>query len=373
MSLEIRPVAGRKDLERFARFPWEIYRDDPHWVPPLRSDVIKLLTPGKHPFHEHAEVQPFLAWRENTVVGRIVATVNHAHNEFHHDEVGFFGFHDALRADDEASLRLFETAFSWLKERGRSHAMGPFELSTNEMCGLLVEGEPGPPVVMMPYNPPWYPERYEAAGLVKAKDLLAFIVHENDKLKRLSTLAEQLKKRNKVRIRPLDMKHFDREVDRVMALYNVCWEKNWGFVPMSADEIKHFAAEVRYAIDPELTLILEREESGEPVGFILALPDLNRALKHANGSLFPFGLLKILWHKRHIDGVRVVTLGLIPQMRGKGLDGVLIQAVVETGLKKGYHWAECSWVLEDNMPMIIPLQKFDAKPYRRYRIYQKAL
>jgi len=251
--------------------------------------------------------------------------------------------------------------------------MGPFELSTNESCGLLVEGEPGPPVVMMPYNPPWYAKRYEAAGLVKAKDLLAFKVFENNQLKRLSSLAGPLKKRNKVRTRSLDMKHFNREVEKVMALYNVCWEKNWGFVPMTEAEVQHFASEVRYAIDPDLTLMLEREENGEPVGFILALPDLNRALKHANGRLFPLGLLKILWNKRKIDGLRVVTLGLIPEMRGKGLDGVLIQSVVETGLKKGFHWAECSWVLEDNQAMIVPLQKFDAKPYRRYRIYQKAL
>jgi GNAT superfamily N-acetyltransferase len=373
MSLSIRPVQGRADLKRFIEFPWQIYRGDPNWVPPLKADVSKLLTPGQHPFHEHAEVQPFLALRDGKVVGRVVAHVNRAHNEYHGDKAGFFGFHDALREDEEASASLFAEAFSWLKERGRSHALGPFELSTNESCGLLVEGEPGPPVIMMNYNPDWYPERYEAVGLSKAKDLLAFKVRRSEELERLLALAEKLMKRHGVRLRKLDMKDFSSEVDRILALYNRCWEKNWGFVPMSEAEVRHFASELRYGIDPDVVFFLEDAKSGEAHGFILALPDLNVALKEANGRLFPFGLLKILWHKRKIDGIRVVTLGIVPEMRGRGLDGVLIQAVVKAGLAKGYEWAECSWVLEDNLPMIVPLQKFAGEPYRTYRIYQKEL
>ncbi len=373
MSLTIRPVQGRADLKRFIDLAWQIYRDDPYWVPPLKSDQSKLLTPGQHPFHEHGEVQPFLAWRDGKVVGRVVAQVNRAHNEFHGDEVGFFGFHDALREDDEASAALFEEAFSWLKSRGRSHALGPFELSTNESCGLLVGGEPGPPVIMMNYNPSWYPARYEAAGLSKAKDLLAFKVRRSPELDRLLALADKLIARHGVRLRGLNMKDFPKEVDRILDLYNRCWEKNWGFVPMTESEVRHFASELRYGIDPDVVFFLEHVESGEPLGFILALPDLNVALKQANGRLFPLGLLKILWHKRKIDGIRVVTLGIVPEMRGKGLDGVLIQAVVKAGLAKGYDWAECSWVLEDNVPMIVPLQKLAGEPYRTYRIYQKEL
>lgn len=373
MALDIRPVQGAKDLNRFIGFPWQIYKGDPNWVPPLKIDQRKLLSPGKHPFHEHAEVQPFLAWRDGKVVGRVVAHVNHAHNEYHQDEVGFFGFHDSLEQDEEAAAALFDTAFAWLRERGRSHAMGPFELSTNETCGLFVEGDPGPPVLMMPYNPPYYVDRYEAAGLTKAKDLLAFKVWQGPKIHRLFKYADGLLKRFGLRLRKLDMKRYDEEINLVLSLYNRCWEKNWGFVPMSEEEVRHFASELRYGIDPDVVLFLERESDGETLGFILGLPDMNIGLRHANGRLLPFGLLKILWYKRKIDGLRVITLGVVPEERGKALDGLLIQSVVRVGLEKGYDWAECSWVLEDNYPMVSPLKKWSGDPYRTYRIYQKAL
>lgn len=373
MALEIRPVQGSKDLERFVRLPWRIYDGDPSWVPPLRIDVRKLLTPGQHPFHEHAEVQPFLAWRDGEVVGRVVAHLNHAHNEFHGDRRGFFGFHDALDGEEEASVELFETAFEWLRARDRSHATGPYELSTNETCGLFVEGDPGPPIMMMPYNPPHYPARYEAAGLTKAKDLLAFAVHHSPTIHRLFDLADGLLKRYGLRLRMMEMKRFKEEVDLALSVYNRCWEKNWGFVPMTEDEVKHFASELRYAVDPEVVYFLERESDGETLGFILGVPDINVALKHADGRLLPFGLLKILWHKRKIDHLRVVTLGVVPEMRGKGLDGLLIQALVKKAFEKGYDWAECSWVLEDNHAMVVPLRKWSGDPWRTYRIYEKEL
>lgn len=373
MALEIRPVDGAKDLNRFVDFPWQIYKDDPHWVPPLKTDVRKLLTPGKHPFHDHAEVQPFLAWRDGKVVGRVVAHVNRAHNDFHEDKLGFFGFHDALPGDEEASQALFETVFEWLRERGRSHATGPFELSTNETCGLLVKGEPGPPVIMMPHNPPYYPDRYEAVGLTKAKDLVAFKVHQGPRIHRLFKYSEGILKRYGLRLRPVNMKRYEEEIDLILDLYNRCWEKNWGFVPMTEAEVRHFASELRYGIDPDAVLFLERESDDKTLGFILGLPDMNVGLKHADGKLFPFGLLKILWYKRKIDGLRVITLGVLPEERGKALDGLLIASLCRIGLEKGYDWAECGWVLEDNHNMVSPLTKWSGPPYRTYRIYEKAL
>jgi GNAT superfamily N-acetyltransferase len=372
MTLRTVPVRGRADLERFIDLPWKVYAGDPHWVPPLRLDVRKLLTPGQHPFHEHAVVQPFLALRDERVVGRIVAHVNHAHNEFYKDALGFFGLFECLD-DPEAAAALFDTAFAWLRERGRDRAQGPMDLSTNEVCGLLIGGEPGPPTIMMPHNPLRYAQLYERAGLTKAKDLVALYQDDLRLPERMVRYAEALRQRFGVRIRRIDMKRFNAEIELILSLYNRSWERNWGFVPMTAAEVRHMASELKYAVNPAVVLFLERIADGEPVGFGLALPDMNQAVRHANGRLLPFGLLKILWHKRHIDCARVLALAIVPEWRGKGLDSLLTLELYRNGAASGYRRGEYSWILEDNHTMRTPLERAGARVYRTYRIYEKLL
>jgi GNAT superfamily N-acetyltransferase len=371
MPVAVEPVEGRADLRRFVDLPWKVYAGDAHWVPPLRIDVERLLTPGKHPFHEHAQVQPMLARRQGRVVGRVVAHVNHAHNRFHEDDIGFFGLFEAL--DAEAAQALFEAAFAWLRARGRSAARGPMDLSTNEVCGLLISGEPGPPVVMMPYNPLHYAQWYEAAGLRKVKDLVAYFHQVQAPPERLARGAALMERRHGVRTRKLDMTRFDAEVERVLDLYNRCWERNWGFVPMSDAEVRFMAKELRHAIDPHIVQFLEREGDGRPLGFGLALPDMNLAVRHANGRLLPLGLLKILWHRRHIHRCRVLTLGIVPEARGKGLYAVLLARMLEAGFARGYREGEYSWMLEDNQAIRVPIERLGAHVWRTYRVYERPL
>jgi GNAT superfamily N-acetyltransferase len=248
---------------------------------------------------------------------------------------------------------------------------GPACFSSNEEWGLLVDGFDSPPRVMMPYNPPRYGAYLEQNGFTKAKDLVAYYLDDPDPPERIVRVAEKMAERKGVIVRTLDMRHFNREVEKIRRVYNRAWEKNWGFVPMTESEIEHMAKELKPVVKPDLVLIAEHGD--EPVGFALALPDLNAALKHANGRLFPFGLFKILWHARKIRMLRVLTLGLVPEFRGTGIDQLLYLRIFEGGQKLGIVEGEFSWILEDNQPMRRALDKLGAQVYKTYRVYGKTL
>ncbi|HEX7120708.1 MAG TPA: hypothetical protein VF212_18085 [Longimicrobiales bacterium] len=368
----IRPVAGRAELNRFIRLPWRIYAGDPMWVPPLLHDVKTVLDRRRHPFHRHADVEYFLAWRGDDVVGRIAATVNHRYNEFHGERLGFFGFFECVDDADVAGA-LLGTAEAWLRERGMERVQGPMSFSTNEETGLgvLVDGFGTPPAVMMAHTPPYYPALIEAAGYAKAKDLLAYWLDDPEPPARLVRGVERVRQAERIRIRTLDMKDFQGEVARIKEIYNSAWERNWGFVPMTAEEFDHLARQLKPVVNPKLCAIAEVDD--EPIGFALALPDFNRALKHVNGRLFPFGLFKLLWYQRKIDSARVLTLGLKPGYRRKGIDAMLYLTIFREGVQAGYVKAECSWILEDNWEMRRGLERMGARVYKTYRIYEKAL
>ena len=364
------PVHTRHDLRRFVNLSFEIYKNDPNWVPPLRRDLIKMLTPGRHPFLEHATIQPFLAKTNGKTVGRIVAIENRAHNQFHKDDVGFVGLFECIN-DKAVSNALFDEATRWLLKRNLHTVRGPVNLSTNDSCGLFVEGKPGPPLFMMAYNPPYYEHLFEAAKFHKAKDLLA--MYHNDKTvpARYLKSADKIEKRYGVRIRKVNLKDFDAEVERIFDLYNRCWEKNWGFVPMTEKEMEFLAKELRHGVDPDLVLILESEQDQKPLGFAFAIPDLNIAIGKAKGRLFPFGLVKILWSMKKIKRLRLMALGIRNDIRKKGLDSLMYLRLYQNAVDKGYEEAEFSWVLEDNLPTINPMERIGARKYRTYRIYER--
>jgi hypothetical protein len=369
-QVQVTPVAGERDLHRFVLLPWKIYKGDPNWVPPLIGDTKNMLRPEKHPFHRHAEVALFLARIQGEVVGRIAAIVNRRHNEFHGEKTGFFGFFESVR-DPSVAGALLEASARWARERGMERLRGPASFSTNEECALLVDGFDSPPMVMMTYNPPYYAPLLEAAGLTKAKDLLAYHWAGIEVPERLARLADSILRREGATVRPLNMKEFPREIDRFSEVYNQAWERNWGFVPMTQEEIAHMAKALKPAVDPNLILFLEI--GGKPSGFAMALPDVNQAIRHANGRLFPFGLLKILYHARKISRARVLVLGLLEEHRGKGLDVPLYVNLFRHGLRKGYNEAEFSWILEDNLAIRRPIEKMGGAVYKTYRFYERGL
>lgn len=370
--IDVQPVRSAADRRAFIELPYRLYRDDPLWVPPLRGDVSELIDPARHPFHEHAKVELFLARdAQGRVVGRVAATRNDLHEKVHGGEpVGFFGFFECER-DPRIAAALLDAAGAWLAAQGLTTMRGPASFSLNEECGLLVEGFDTSPMVMMPHNPPWYAEVLEAAGMRKAKDLLAYIRDYVEPPQRLLDFERVASERYHVTIRPFDKSKFAEEVERIRTLYNAAWEANWGFVPMTEAEFNHIAKQMKPIAD--FDFVAFAYVRGELAGFALALPDVNQALKHMGGRLLPFGWAKGLWHGRHIDAVRVLTLGVLPQYRRTGAAEMLYLYLMRTAVRKSLRRAEFSWILEDNFAIRTPMEKLGGRVYKRYRLYERAI
>jgi len=348
------PVSDGRGLDRFIAFPYNHYRDDPLWVPQLRRDIHTLLSPSKNPFFQHAEAQYFLANSNGRVVGRIGAIKNDMHNREHHDRVGFYGFFESIN-DQSVANALWDTAGAWLKQRGFDTMRGPMSPSVNDECGLLIANNGTPPSLMMPYNFPYYQTLHERYGFTKAKDLLA----------------QRAAERRGIKLRSLDMKRFDAEVELIKALYNSAWEKNWGFVPLTEAEIDHLAKQLKPIVVPELVIFAELE--GSVVGFGVGLPDFNLALLHnRSGRMFP-GILKVLWYSRKIHRARILLLGVVPEFRGRGVDALLYQKVWENSVKHGMPRGEAGWILEDNALMNKSATQLGFRISKTYRIYDTAL
>jgi hypothetical protein len=372
--MRIREITGGRDLRRFIQLSWRQNERDPMWVPPLRMALKTVLDRRKHPFHRHADVAYFLAERDGRAVGRVAATVNHLYNEFHGERTGFFGFFEC-DDDPEAARGLLDAAAQWLRERGMDRVRGPFNFSTNDehsSPGVLIEGFDSAPMVMMSHNPPYYAALIEGAGFAKVQDLLAYWFEGMDPPERATRVGERLAQRAGATVRSLDMKRFHEEVATIKSIYNAAWSRNWGFVPMTDAEFDHMAKDLKPIVDPHLCLIVEVK--GEPVGFSLALPDFNRALKKLpGGRLFPFGIFRVLRERRRIDALRVITLGFKPGYQHLGLGAFLYLQTWRIGVARGYRKAETSWILEDNRDMRSPLESMGGQVYRRYRVFEKAL
>ena len=365
-QVEIVQVRERRALRRFIEFPHQLYREDPNWVPPLRISQRDLLDARKHPFHRHAEIQCFLALEGQEVVGRIAAILDR--DQFEPDHAGFFGFFESVDSP-AVSGALFEAARAWLARREARVIRGPVNPSTNYECGLLVAGFGTSPCVMMTYNPPYYPALVERAGGRKAMDLYAYYCTEEMVAgRKAERVAGRALASNGVAIRGLRVEDFECEVEAVWKLYNSAWSRNWGFAPMREDEFRHLAADLKHILVPELALI--GEVQGRPVGFALAVPDINQALRHADGRLFPLGLFKILYHRRRIRRLRVMALGVVEDYRTAGVAAGFYARLFQEGIRLGFREGEFSWVLEDNILMIRSLETLGARRYKTYRIYE---
>ncbi len=314
-EIQVSPVAGRADLDAFIALPYALYARDPSWSPPLRRDARALVDPGRNPFYEHAVRELFLARRGGRVVGRVAAIDDRLHREVHGEGIGFFGFFECVD-EVEVSHALLAAAADWSRARGLTALRGPVNPSLNDEAGMLVEGFETPSVIMMPHNARYCPGLVEAAGFRKAKDLLAFQTVSTTLPERLIAATDIVHKRYGVTCRSVDMRRFSAEVALVKRLYNLAWQKNWGHVPLTDHEIDAVARQLRPIVVPELVLFAERE--GETIGFAVAVPDMNVALRaNPSGRLFP-GALKVLWAARRITRLRVLLLGVLGDWRGRG-------------------------------------------------------
>lgn len=364
-GLRVIPVQSAREENLFLEFPYSHYKDLANWVPPLRIAQRDLLDTAKHPFYQHAQLQRFLALSGGKVAGRVATILDR--DQFEAGQ-GFFGFFECIDSQPVATS-LLDGAREWLIRCGVKRIRGPVSPSTNYECGVLVDGFDSRPYVMMPYNPPFYSGLIEGAGFRQAKDLIAYggpvAAVDGDKARRI---ASRVLKSGSISIRPIRMKEFDSEADTIWNIYNSAWSRNWGFAPMTQQEFKFLARDMKAIVDPGFALI--GEVSGRAVGFALALPDINRALVHARGRLFPLGLLRILYYQRQIRSVRVLALGVLEEFRTAGIAAAFYSALIDHARSRRYEECEFSWVLEDNILMNRSIEALGVRKYKTYRIYE---
>jgi GNAT superfamily N-acetyltransferase len=370
----IEPVDTRRRLKSFIDFPHKLYRGDRNYVPELFIAQKDLLTPGKHPFHEHSAMKLFLVYKNNTLKGRIAAILNNNHNEFNGAADGFFGFFDCVD-DVEIAKHLFTEAAKWLKEQGARTVIGPVNPSTNEPCGMLTDGFERPPVAMMVYNKAYYNRLVEECGFQKKVDLLAYDINidtiDDRSVKLQESLLKRLEKKN-ITIRPINVKEFKKEVEKVREVYNAAWDHNLGFVPMTDKEFNYLAKDLKLVLDPKLCLVAEH--NGRIIGFVLAIPDINQVLiKLKRGRLLPTGIFKLVMGLRKIDYVRVLALGVTKDYRKQGIEACFYASVITRGRQRKVKGAEASWILESNAMMNRGIESMNGKVYKKYRIYEKEL
>jgi GNAT superfamily N-acetyltransferase len=366
--LRIVPVDDDRALRRFIRLPWRIYRGNSCWVPPLLAEQRRTLSPAHNPFFQHSHARLFLAERGGETVARIAAIENRRHLEVYADGTGFFGFFECVD-DLQAARALVGAAADWVRERGLARLRGPTSFTINDECGLLLDAFDRPPVLLMPYNPPYYPALLEACGFEKAQDLLAYRYDVLPETPPGLVEARQRVEGNGIRIRNVDLSRFDEELTRLHAVHSAAWAENWGAVPLSREEIRLLAKALLPVIDPELVFLAE--ENGETVGVSVTLPDFNQALRHLGGRLLPVGWAKLWWHRRRIDAVRVLIMGVLRSHRHRGIDAAFYARMLEAARRKGYRWGELSWILESNLPMRRVLAGLGATVYKTYRIYDR--
>lgn len=370
-TVRIEKVTSKKDLKAFIKFPWEVYKGDPNWVAPLIMDVKEKLDKKKNPFFEHSKMELFLAYKNGKITGRIAAIIDDMHNEFHDEKVVFFGMYECFD-DLETSQALLDQVVAWGLERGMDTLRGPMNLSMNDECAFLLEGFDSPPMIMMTYNPPYYLDLMEKYGLVKVKDLYAFYMSaEEDMLKKIQGIVNEIKKKTNVSLRSVNMKKIDEEVERIKYVYNNGWEKNWGFVPWTENEMDHMAKKLKTFADPDIVIIAEDKE--RPVGFAFALPNYNEVLIKLNGRLTPLAILKFLIYRRKIESVRAVVFGIVKEYRQTGLSYLLYSEFEKNVKKRGYKWGETSWQLEDNDAINRFVKSIGGEVYKKYRIFEKSI
>ncbi len=362
----------KKERKQFINFPYEHYQDDEHWIAPLKMEQKKLIDTDKNPFYENGDIALFLAEQDGEICGRIAAIQDRRYNKHHGNKTGFFGFFECINDQSVANL-LFKVASDWLKQRGHTDVLGPANSSMMDEIGILVDGFEYEPSFMMPYHKPYYDDLITNAGFEKEMDMYAFrVTQATVTLDRIYRAEEIVRRRlPKLKIREIDTKNLDEEVEIVRNIFNQAWSQNWGFIPLSKEELEVLAKDLKLILDPKVAHVAEID--GEPVAFSIALPDLNQALKHTDGTLFPTGIFKLLWHRRNIDQIRTALMGVVPEYQGKGIDALLHKEAIINGREVGYNSSELSWVLESNKNMIRVAEKLGASIEKTYRMYCKDL
>jgi len=368
-NLEIQRVETSRQKKQFLEFPWTLYRDDPNWIPPLRGDQRRVVGYKRHPFYARNSAQTFLAYRGGKVCGRIAAILNQGHIFQHNERRGFWGFFDCID-DQEAADGLFDAVRGWFADQDIHKLRGPTNPSLNYVLGLLIDGFDSPPTFMMTYNPPYYERLVENYGFRKTQDLYAFWGHIEMLPKigeKLRPVALQIMERYNVRLRPLDRAHFREDVNLFLSLYNRSMAQTWGFVPMTADEVRHMAEELRHVIVPEMAIAAEID--GRVVGAAFGLPDYNPRIKEIDGRLFPFGFIHLLRNRQAIKRIRLISTNVLPEFQRMGVGLVLMHGFVPQAIEWGIQEAEFSWVLESNKLSYGALKKGGAKITKTYRLY----
>ena len=369
-GLTIVQATGARLVKEFVELPYRLYGGDPHWIPELRRDAHRRLSPRDNPFWAHAEMALFLATRNGRVCGRIAAIEDHAHNAFHRERLAWFGFFEAQDAATAATL--LTAAEEWGRRRGCTALRGPANPSLNESAGLLIDGFDDDPYVLMPHNPPVYASYIEGAGFAKAKDLWAWDIDLTVPLgARIVRMAERVRKRHGVTVRRVNMRAYYADLEKMVGVYREAWEQNWGFVPPTDAEMKQMATDLKPIIDPDLVLFAEA--AGRTVACVVVLPDVNQVLKRMHGKLFPLGLLHFLNRKKIINRSRLVLLGVIPEYRNLGLYPLMIAEIHQRGVANGYVRGEMSWTLEDNDAINAGIEAAGGRRYKTFRLYEKPL
>jgi len=374
-EISIVPVTRRREFKKFVLFPYRHYQNDPHWIPPLKFERWNFLHPKKNYFYRHAKVGLFLAMREGQVVGRISAQIDWEYEKCHGERVGNFGFFECEDRPETAAA-LFKAAEDFCRAENATRLLGPFNFSINQESGLLVEGFESPLMIMMPYNPRYYPALVETAGYSKAKDLYAWWYQAGEIPEGPAQVAAEVAKHPGLVVRPVDKKNYLRDMTTIFEIFNSAWAKNWGFVPFTPEEIRKDAKEIRMLFDPSVAFLAEVD--GKPAGICLSVPNLYELITDLNGKLFPFGWMKLLWRlkKRRYTSARLMMLGVKEEFRGGTLGGLsvlLYSEVGRRGYQAGYRGGELSWTLEDNVKINAGIEFMGGKKYKTYRIYEKNL
>jgi GNAT superfamily N-acetyltransferase len=371
--IDVTAVRGKADLKAFVDFPYQLYDESSNWVPPLKMDIKDQLSRKKNPWFKHAEAEFFLARRGGRVVGRISAHVDANFNDFQGNDWGLFGWFECVQ-DSAVASALFDAAAEWLKARGRDRMVGPFSYTTNDECGVLIEGHEIPPAILEPWNYPYYAGLFDDAGFTKAMDLLMYKMEIADKEKVRPAIFSAAARvdQSSYRLKRFSRLTLNADVDRFLDIYNESWEKNWGFVPLTDDEVRHYAKTLLPVLDKNWAFVMIGKD-GDNAGAALTLPDYNQVLKHLGGRLLPFGWAKFLWYRRKIDRVRVFALGVKPRYRTTGLAAKLYIEHLDAAERTGVTGGTMGWILETNRAMNKSVEALGGSVTRRLRIYERML
>lgn len=368
----ISKCTNKKNLKLFEQIPEILHQSDPHFVPPFPGSIVKIFNP-KSPFTHHGELIPFIAYRDGKPVGRICAVINRAHNEYYKDKTGFFGFFDSID-DKEVAEALFNKAKEEVLAKGCESLRGPYNPTSNDECGVLAEGFEAPPMVMMPYNPPYYLDLYEACGMKTARNLFAFyMTRDHVAPEKVKKIVDRVKARSGITVRNINLKKLDSELKIIQALYNDTLNRNWGFVPVKYEELHYAANDLKAIVDPEMVMI--GEKNGEPVGFSMLLPNMNEFMWKTKGSKSSLvRALKFIWQlkTKHPKEARLAVLGVKPEYQASGIAAVFYYETLMRGRNK-FIGGELSWVEENNEPMIRSIHLMGGQKYKSYRIYETAI